>query len=48
LGWKDARGTKNVSAAIAGVHAWNERKKKMMHPDHIRMAWQRLHEQEWI
>ncbi len=38
----------DVNAAIAGVHGWNERKKKLMHPDHIRSAWQRLREQEWI
>src|ERR1019366_173434 len=38
----------DVNAAIAGVHAWNERKKKTMHADHIRSAWQRLREQGWI
>jgi hypothetical protein len=26
----------DVEAAIAGVHNWNERKQKLMHPDHIR------------
>ena len=38
----------DVNAAVAGVHAWNERKKKIMHADHIRSAWQRLREQGWI
>ena len=38
----------DVNAAITGVHAWNERKKKTMHADHIRSAWQRLREQGWI
>jgi len=34
--------------AVAGVHAWNERKRKIMHPDHICSAWQRLREHSWI
>jgi O-acetyl-ADP-ribose deacetylase (regulator of RNase III) len=38
----------NVDAAIAGVHNWNARKQRLMHPDHIRSAWQRLREHEWI
>jgi len=38
----------DVHAAIAGVHDWTERKKKTMHADHIRAAWQRLREQGWI
>lgn len=38
----------NVEAAIVGVHAWTPRKRTMMHPDHIRAAWQRLRDHEWI
>jgi O-acetyl-ADP-ribose deacetylase (regulator of RNase III) len=38
----------DVNTAIAGVHAWTERKKQKMHADHIRSAWQRLREQGWI
>ncbi len=45
---ENAEAKTEVSAAIAGVHAWNERKKKTMHADHIRSAWQRLREQNWI
>ena len=45
---ENAEAKTDETAAIAGVHAWNERKKKTMHPDHIRSAWQRLREQNWI
>ncbi len=38
----------DVNRVIAGVHSWNERKQRLMHADHIRMAWQRLREQEWL
>lgn len=38
----------DVNAAITGVHNWNERKRKSMHADHIRSAWQRLRDQGWI
>ncbi len=39
---------RDVNAAIAGVHGWNERKNKTMHADHIRSAWQRLQDQGWL
>ena len=35
-------------SAIAGIHSWNERKRAMFKPNHIRMAWRRLQEQHWI
>lgn len=35
-------------ASIDLVQAWNERKLKMFRPDHIRIAYQRLHELAWI
>lgn len=38
----------DVEAAIAGVHHWNDRKQKLMHPDHLQAAWQRLKDHEWI
>ncbi len=34
--------------AIQAVHGWNERKKKMFQPEHIRIAWNRLQEQGWL
>jgi hypothetical protein len=35
-------------AAIESVHGWHERKQKMFRPEHIRVAYQRLHELAWI
>lgn len=35
-------------AAISAVHNWSEHKKKSFRPDHIRQAWKRLKEQNWI
>lgn len=34
--------------AVQSVHSWNDRKRRMMKPDHIRTAWRRLHNQGWI
>lgn len=35
-------------SAIAQVHLWNDRKRRMFKPDHIRVAWERLSEERWI
>lgn len=34
--------------AVAAVHAWNPRKKKMFPPEHVRVAWERLEEDGWV
>lgn len=34
--------------ALAEVHQWSERKRQLFKPAHIRKAWQRLHEQNWL
>lgn len=34
--------------AISLVHEWNPRKRKLFKPQHIRKAWQRLKEQNWL
>ncbi len=34
--------------AISLVHEWNERKLHLFQPQHIRKAWQRLQEQNWL
>jgi len=34
--------------AIEQVHDWNERKRKMFQPNHIRVAWERLREEHWL
>jgi len=38
----------DVDSAVRHVHLWNERKRKMFRPDHIRIAWNRLKEEGWI
>ncbi|MEH2295922.1 hypothetical protein [Nostoc sp.] len=34
--------------AIALVHEWSERKRYLFKAQHIRKAWQRLYEQNWL
>jgi len=41
------RATSSEEAAKA-VHAWNRRKKLLMTHEHIRLAWQRLANQNWL
>ncbi len=38
----------DVEAAIARVHAWNPRKKKVLKSHHMKVAWQRLKEHGWL
>lgn len=38
----------NVQSAINAVHGWNDRKRDLMKPEHIRVAWERLSKQGWI
>ncbi len=37
----------DMDAAIAGVKAWSPRKKEKFKPEHIKVAWARLHGQQW-
>ncbi|HEY9799883.1 MAG TPA: macro domain-containing protein [Leptolyngbyaceae cyanobacterium] len=39
---------KDSEEAIALVHEWSDRKRKLFKPEHIRKAWQRLGEQNWL
>jgi O-acetyl-ADP-ribose deacetylase (regulator of RNase III) len=34
-------------AAVNAVHAWSERKRRLMKPEHIQAAWHRLHKHHW-
>jgi O-acetyl-ADP-ribose deacetylase (regulator of RNase III) len=38
----------NAVEAVARVHAWNPRKRKVFKPEHIAVAWNRLAEAGWI
>jgi len=49
--WVASRGSPPAvggDEAVAAVHAWNDRKRAMFKPDHIRIAWRRLQEQGWL
>lgn len=39
---------KNINEVIEEVHRWDERKKKMMKPKHIKIAWKRLKDRRFI
>jgi hypothetical protein len=36
--------TADANSAIEAVHAWNDRKRKMLRPAHFRVAWERIQE----
>ncbi len=38
----------DVDRAIEEVHGWNERKRKMMKPAHINVAWSRIKEKQFL
>lgn len=41
-------GIADEKSIINTIHAWNERKQKMMKPSHICLVWNRLQSQGWI
>jgi O-acetyl-ADP-ribose deacetylase (regulator of RNase III) len=48
LAQEEAAVRDDVTAAIRGVHACNAHKAATFRPEHIRIAWECLREQEWI
>lgn len=49
--WVAVRGSARGRAAdeaVAAVHGWNDRKRSMFRPEHIHVAWERLHERGWL
>lgn len=44
----DAPSTTNAEEAFSRLRAWNERKRRLFKPEHMRIAWNRLYEQKWI
>jgi len=38
----------SADGAVRAVHAWNERKKKLMKPEQIHAAWSHLKERGWL
>lgn len=43
----DAEARDDVKAAIDAVHSWNERKQRVLKPEHLKKAWTRLKEYRW-
>ena len=39
---------RDAEEAIQALHRWNDRKRLMFRPDHVRVAWNRLQEQGWL
>jgi O-acetyl-ADP-ribose deacetylase (regulator of RNase III) len=49
--WLAVHGTPAAASpeeAVAGIGSWNERKRQMFRPEHIRLAWDRLTVEGWI
>lgn len=45
---EEPRAATDESQAIVLLHKWSERKHKLFKPEHVRKAWQRLHDQNWL
>ena len=45
---EDPAARSDVAAVTAGVYSWSPRKQKFFKEPHIRVAWQRLKDSEWI
>jgi O-acetyl-ADP-ribose deacetylase (regulator of RNase III) len=39
---------RNAEEAVRAILDWSDRKRTMFKPEHIRIAWDRLNEQEWL
>jgi O-acetyl-ADP-ribose deacetylase (regulator of RNase III) len=37
----------DVDKVVAGVRSWNERKRRLLKPEHLELAWKRLRDQGW-
>ena len=45
---EDPAAKKDYGVALRGFEAWNQRKRKHFRPEHIKVAWERLHQQGWL
>ena len=45
---EDPQAAADCEQAIIRVQEWSDRKRNLFKPEHIRKAWQRLHEQNWL
>jgi O-acetyl-ADP-ribose deacetylase (regulator of RNase III) len=46
--WVAANNTKSYDEIVSSVHGWNERKRSLMKPAHIKAAYDRLVAESWI
>jgi O-acetyl-ADP-ribose deacetylase (regulator of RNase III) len=49
--WVLVHGTARASdadTAVERVHAWNDRKRALLKPEHVRTAWRRLKDRGWV
>ncbi len=44
----EAPAPRSDDEAIVSVHGWNDRKRTMLQPEHIRVAWGRLRDEGWL
>jgi hypothetical protein len=44
----DPQAAANVERAIVAVEEWQLGQRKSFKPQHVKQAWQRLHEQQWL
>jgi hypothetical protein len=44
---EDPQAAVDCERAIERVQQWSDRKRELFKPNHLRKAWQRLHEQNW-
>jgi len=44
----EAGAIEDVEKAVAGVQNWNERKRRLLKPEHLRLAWKHLHNHGWV
>jgi len=45
---EDSAAAADAAVAVDRVHAWSERKRELLKAEHIRKAWQRLHDEQWL
>jgi hypothetical protein len=38
----------DLETVVRAIQGWNDRKRRIMKPEHVRIAWQRLREQGWL
>lgn len=44
----DPQASRDSAKAVSAVHGWNARKRRLLEPEHLKLAWQRLHDQGWV